>query len=89
MVTWTSCIVAVIFNTFVNPIAIDGIGWKYYIVYIALLVAWLVITFLWYPETRGLSLEDIVVRFDGEGAILNGSGEDMDKNTHVEEKNKE
>jgi hypothetical protein len=34
-------------------------------------------------------LEDIVVWFDGEGAILNGSGEDMDKNTYVEEKNKE
>jgi hypothetical protein len=51
MVTWIFCIVAVIFNTFVNPIAIDGIGWKYYIVYIALLVAWLVITFFWYPGT--------------------------------------
>jgi hypothetical protein len=76
MVTWTSCIVAVILNTFVNPIAIDGIGWKYYIVHIALLVAWLLIIFFWYPETRGLSL-DIVVRFDGEGVIPNGSGEAM------------
>jgi hypothetical protein len=45
MVTWISSIVAVIFNAFVYPIAIDGIGWKYYIVYIALLVAWLVIIF--------------------------------------------
>lgn len=46
---------------FVNPIAIDGIWWEYYIVYIALLVAWLVIAFFWYPETRGLLLEDILM----------------------------
>jgi hypothetical protein len=70
MVTWISYIVAIIFDTFVNPIAIDGIGWKYYLVYIALLVVWLVITFFWYPETLGLSLEEITIRFDGATALF-------------------
>ncbi|KAL4899442.1 hypothetical protein BDW74DRAFT_189051 [Aspergillus multicolor] len=62
MVAWLSCIVAVIFNTFVNPIAMDGIGWKYYIVYVCLLIIWCVITYFWYPEPRGLSLEDVALR---------------------------
>ncbi|KAL4883422.1 general substrate transporter [Aspergillus karnatakaensis] len=64
MVTWMSCIIAVIFNTFVNPIAMDAIGWKYYIVYLVLLIFWCLITYLWYPETRGLSLEDVAVRVE-------------------------
>jgi hypothetical protein len=28
--------VALFFNTYVNPIALDDIGWKYYIVYVSL-----------------------------------------------------
>lgn len=34
--------VALIFNNQVNPIALDRIGWRYYLVPIALLAKWLV-----------------------------------------------
>lgn len=78
MVAWMSCIVAVIFNTFVNPIAMDAIGWKYYIIYVCLLISWFGITFFWYPETRGLSLEDVALRFDGVGAVTQGA--ELDEN---------
>jgi MFS family permease len=91
MVTWMSCIIAIIFNTFVNPIAMDAIGWKYYIVYVVLLVSWCVITYLAYPETRGLSLEDVAVRFDRieeatHGREVEGDKEGCESSVQVEGK---
>jgi MFS family permease len=59
---------ALLFNSFVNPIALDAIHWKYYIVYIALLVLILVCIYVMYPETRGHSLENMAAIFDGDGA---------------------
>lgn len=67
---YLSIIRAGIFNMFVNPIALQGIGWKYYIVYVAFLVAFLLTTFFFYPETRGHTLEQIAFIFDGEDADL-------------------
>ncbi|KAJ5627624.1 MFS sugar transporter [Penicillium lividum] len=58
---------APLFNSFVNPIAMDAIHWKYYIVYIVLLALILVCVYLVYPETRGHSLENMAAIFDGEG----------------------
>ncbi|KAF5639356.1 hexose transporter [Fusarium sp. NRRL 52700] len=69
-VTWISGIIAGIFNIFVNPIALDSIGWKYYLVYIAFLVAFLLIAYFRYPETPGHTLKQIVFIFDGEDAVL-------------------
>lgn len=59
MVTWMSCIIAIIFNIFVNPIALDAIGWKYYLVYVVILILYGLIVFFFYPETRGYSLEQM------------------------------
>ncbi|OJJ76888.1 hypothetical protein ASPBRDRAFT_113801 [Aspergillus brasiliensis CBS 101740] len=64
MVTWMSCIIAIIFNIFVNPIALEAIGWKYYIVYAVLLVVYGMIVFFFYPETRGFTLEQMALVFD-------------------------
>lgn len=69
MVTWMSCIIAVIFNIFVNPIALEAIGWKYYIVYVVILVVYCLVVFLAYPETRGKSLEQMSLVFDKEDSI--------------------
>ncbi|SCO90265.1 related to hexose transporter protein [Fusarium oxysporum] len=57
------------FNGFVNPVALDAIGWKYYIVFVCALVLWLAIFYLAYPETRGLSLEEVSQVFDGKEAL--------------------
>ena len=63
---YSSLIVA----AFCNPIGMDNIGWKYYIVFCALLVVFLVVVWLLFPETRGHSLEEIAVIFDGKQAAL-------------------
>ncbi|KAL1857460.1 hypothetical protein VTK73DRAFT_8083 [Phialemonium thermophilum] len=54
----------VVFNGFVNPVALEAIGWRYYIVFLCLVFVWFVVIFFFYPETRGLSLEEVTVVFD-------------------------
>jgi hypothetical protein len=58
----------VFFNTFVNPIALEAIDWKYYFVFLAVLISMVVSVWFWYPETRGLTLENVAWIFDGEQA---------------------
>lgn len=60
------------FNTFVNPIALDAIAWRYYIVFIVVLMAFGVTAYFFYPETKGYSLEQIAVIFDGPDALVGG-----------------
>ena len=67
-VTWITVVVANFFNTFVNPIALERIGWKYYFVFIIVLVAMGLTVYFYYPETRGYTLEHMAVIFDGEDA---------------------
>lgn len=50
---------------FVNPIGLDQLGWRYYIVFVVLLAVFLPITWFLFPETKGHSLEEIAVIFDG------------------------
>lgn len=59
---------AIFFNTFVNPIALESIGWKYYFVFIVVLILFFVTAYFFYPETRGHTLEQIAYLFDGEDA---------------------
>lgn len=63
-VFWVSQAVSVTFNQFVNPVAIDKIAWKYYLVYIGVLVVVINFIFFYVPETKGLSLEQISSIFD-------------------------
>ncbi|SCO91364.1 related to hexose transporter protein [Fusarium oxysporum] len=64
--SWLSMVLAIIFNVFVNPIALDAIGWKYYIVFIVVLSTYGLMVYFVYPETRGLSLEQMEVIFEAE-----------------------
>lgn len=58
-----------IFNGFVNPVALDAIKWKYYIVFVCALVLWLAIIYFTFPETRNMSLEEVSEIFDGRQAL--------------------
>jgi len=53
----TTC--TLIYNGFVNPVAMDAIGWKYYIVWDCVIAVWLVICYFTYPETKGHTLETV------------------------------
>ncbi|KAE8142489.1 general substrate transporter [Aspergillus pseudotamarii] len=75
-VVWISATCALIFNTFVNPIALDAIGWKYYFVFVAVLACYAFTSYFFYPETKGYSLEHMALIFDGEAAAI---GENHDK----------
>ena len=56
---------AVFFNIFVNPIALEAIQWKYYLVYVAILIGITATVWRFYPETNGHSLEEMARVFDG------------------------
>ncbi|KEZ45040.1 hypothetical protein SAPIO_CDS2448 [Scedosporium apiospermum] len=53
------------FNQFVNPIALQAITWKYYAVYITILLFYLVFAYFMYPETRNYTIEEVSMLFDG------------------------
>lgn len=56
-------------NTWVNPVALNAIQWKYYLVYIGVLVYLIVVIWFFYPETRRRTLEENAEVFDGAGAL--------------------
>ncbi|KAK5442744.1 hypothetical protein LTS15_010951 [Exophiala xenobiotica] len=61
---------AVFFNSFVNPIALGAIAWKYYIIYCVILVFITVTIYFCYPETMGHSLEEMTRVFEGRNAAV-------------------
>jgi Sugar (and other) transporter len=78
-----------LFSGFVNPIALDAIAWKYYIVWCCVLVSNFIIIYLFYPETKGLSLEEVEQMFDGitipkEATMLQESDQKHPTVEHVE-----
>ncbi|ERS95779.1 hypothetical protein HMPREF1624_07854 [Sporothrix schenckii ATCC 58251] len=62
-----------IFSSYTNPVGLAAIGWRYYIVWCAVLVSNFVIVFFFYPETKNLSLEEVAQLFDG-AALAPGDG---------------
>lgn len=76
------------FNVYVNPIALTAIAWKYYFVFLAVLLVAIVCIYFVFPETKGLFLEEIAVIFDGEDAALSTQGghhgEDLKDEEQVE-----
>jgi Sugar (and other) transporter len=71
---------SLIILAFVNPIALDSIGWHYYIFFCCFDVVVLVVTWFAFPETKGYSLEEIAEVFDGPSIATGGNvfGKDDD-----------
>jgi hypothetical protein len=65
-----STVCASFFNIFVNPIALEAIAWKYYLIFVAVLLLFGVSAYFLYPETKGYTLEQIAVIFDGPTSAL-------------------
>ncbi|PPQ83376.1 hypothetical protein CVT26_012752 [Gymnopilus dilepis] len=60
---------SLIFNQYVNPIALKNLGWKYYMVYIAFIAFEVVFCYFYIIETKGRSLEETAALFDGEEIV--------------------
>jgi MFS family permease len=74
----STCVI--LFNGYANPVAMDAISWKYYIVYCCVIAVEIALVYFGFPETKGHSLEEVALIFDGEEAF----GEISEKHTHTE-----
>jgi MFS family permease len=50
--------------SFINPVALDSIGWRYYIVFACISAFSAITNWFLLPETKGYSLEEITQLFD-------------------------
>ncbi|KAH7002430.1 general substrate transporter [Ilyonectria destructans] len=84
--TLFSSYLALIFNLFVNPIAMEAITWKYYIVYCCVNFAIFGFIYFIYPETKGHSLEEIAEVFekDSTDAIIPKDKDEEKASEHIE-----
>lgn len=68
----TCSFIAIFFNTFVNPIALEAIGWKYYFVFLVVCAVQIVNIYFTFPEVKGRTLEEIAEVFDGQTETAEG-----------------
>ncbi|OLN88134.1 Lactose permease 1 [Colletotrichum chlorophyti] len=54
-----------VFNQWVNPLGLQELEWKFYFVYIAILVIECLVIYFFFVETKGPTLEEISMLFDG------------------------
>lgn len=57
------------FNQFVNPLGLEGIQWRFYLVYVIWLAVETSVIFVLYPETKGPSLEEVAMVMDREAEV--------------------
>lgn len=57
--------VASIFGGYVNPIALESIGWKFYIYYCVWVAFIFVVVYFFFVETSGPTLEELTYLFEG------------------------
>lgn len=70
--------IALFFNQYVNPIALENIQWRYYIFYCCFLAVEVVVIWFFYVETRYMPLEEITKIFDGDD-IATATNLEMEK----------
>ncbi|KAK2792595.1 hypothetical protein FQN52_003100 [Onygenales sp. PD_12] len=58
------------FNTYVNPLGIEAFAWKFYFFYVVWIVVQFVVVYIFFIETKGPSLEQIALLFDGKDAVV-------------------
>ena len=57
-----------------NPIGLKELQWKFYFVYIVILVLECLIIYFVFPETKGPTLEEMAILFDGDTAQVATEG---------------
>ncbi|GJC88469.1 lactose permease [Colletotrichum liriopes] len=51
-------------SQYANPVALKSLTWRYYIIYVAILVFEVFFTYFLFPETKGYTIEDVSSIFD-------------------------
>ncbi|USP81335.1 general substrate transporter [Curvularia clavata] len=67
-------------STYVVPIGLQVIAWKFYLIFIPWVIIEIFVVWLVYPETKGPSLEEIAILFDGLDAgniVVSEKGDSM------------
>jgi hypothetical protein len=67
----------------ITPPAISNIGWKTYIIFAVFNATWVPIVYFFFPETKGMELEEVDRMFSNEEALEAMTLEDKEK--HVTE----
>lgn len=58
-----------IVSQYANPVAIENIGWKYWLFFMGMLVLFIAMVYSTYPETKGLTLEELGRLFEEEDVL--------------------
>jgi sugar porter (SP) family MFS transporter len=58
-----------LYNSFANPVAMDAIAWKYYIVWCVVIAINFTLIYFFFPETKGRGLEEVAEIFDGPDSL--------------------
>ena len=72
--------------------AMQNLGWKFYIINASYNIIFFITVFLLWPETKGLTLEEITLKFEGPAAVLCAAGrgdteeKDGDRETEISER---
>ncbi|CAR65604.1 DEHA2D00440p [Debaryomyces hansenii CBS767] len=84
----------VLFNNYVNNLGLDSISWRYYIVFCVWLFVHMVVIYFFFPETKGLGLEEMAQIFgeditdltmDADNAIIEPREHDLKSQVdHIE-----
>ncbi|KAK5676105.1 hypothetical protein LTS10_011395 [Elasticomyces elasticus] len=61
---------ASVLNQYINPIGLESLQWRFYFVYIAILVIECLCIYFLFVETKGPTLEEIAHLFDGDSAAV-------------------
>ncbi|CAL1706001.1 unnamed protein product [Somion occarium] len=82
---------SLIFNQYINPIALDAIGWKYYLVYVCWLAFEAGFVYIYVIETKNRTLEETAALFDGDetaARLAEDAAKRAGVSDHISEKDK-
>ncbi|GAA5894048.1 hypothetical protein JCM6882_007971 [Rhodosporidiobolus microsporus] len=57
-----------VLGQYTTPIAMENLAWKTYFIYTALLIVWIIGIYFTFPETKGMTLEEIALLFGDSSA---------------------
>jgi MFS family permease len=78
----------ILFSTFAIPVGLDAIGWRLFCIFVGWLVVEFAVVWWTFPETKGPTLEEIAVIFDGP-SVAHGVGKGIDLERQGENKRDE